>query len=103
MKRFLFAVILVIILSMQTFLSAQQQSGKRVAIVEMTLPEINIINNVLYIKNVRIGTKSQIFSIVGNKIREIEMKSEDGVYELNLAKGIYIFKLEGIVRKFVIK
>jgi hypothetical protein len=40
---------------------------------------------------------------VGSKVREIEIQSREVAYELHLPKAIYIFKLEGMVRKFVIK
>jgi hypothetical protein len=66
-------------------------------------PEMYVSDNILYIKDATIGAKLQIITIVGNKVREIEIQSRDVAYELNLPKAIYIFKLQGIVRKFVIK
>lgn len=102
MKIFLLAITL-LILPTQVFLFAQEKKDKIVVVEEIILPELNVINNVLYIKNAPIGAKVEIITIVGNKVCRIEMKSKDGVYELNLPKAIYIFRLEGVVRKFVIK
>ncbi|MDR2057318.1 MAG: hypothetical protein LBP83_03375 [Dysgonamonadaceae bacterium] len=66
-------------------------------------PELNVVNNVLYVKNAPIGSRLEVITIVGNKVLVIEIKSHNLTYELNLPKAIYIFKLEGVVRKFVIK
>lgn len=66
-------------------------------------PQMNVINNRLYVKNAPVGKRIEIVSILGNKVKEIEIKSPDGEYPLNLPKAIYIFKLDGTVRKFVIK
>jgi hypothetical protein len=81
-----------------------QSKREKVAIAEETLvPELSVVNNTLHIKNAPIGAKLQVITIVGNKVREIEIKSSEPSYELNLPTAIYIFKLEGVVRKFVIR
>jgi len=80
-----------------------QQTTKKVAVEETNTPEINVIDNKLYVKNAPVGSHLEVITIVGNKVKDIEMKTVEGVYELNLPKGIYIFRLEGVVRKFVIK
>jgi hypothetical protein len=75
-------------------------------IEETLIPEMYVSNNILTIKNATVGTKLQIITIVGNKVREIEIQSSDASYPLNtlnLPRAIYIFKLDGVVRKFVIK
>ncbi|MDR0413737.1 MAG: hypothetical protein LBH61_08060 [Dysgonamonadaceae bacterium] len=102
MKRFLFVIIL-LVLPVQVFLFAQEKKERKVVIEEITLPELNVIDNILHIKNAPVGAKVEIITIVGNKVRQIEIKSKEVAYELNLPKAIYIFKLEGVVRKFVIR
>jgi hypothetical protein len=102
MKRFLL-IIIVSILPVQSFLFAQGKKEQNAVIEGITFPEMNVVNNILYIKNAPVGSKLEIITIVGNKVRQIEMKSAEGAYELNLPKAIYIFKLDGVVRKFVIR
>jgi hypothetical protein len=105
MKWFLSIIILLLTLLTPASLWSQNKKEKVVTVVseETATPELYVANNILYIKNAPIGSKLQVITIVGNKVREIEMHVSDGSYELNLPKSIYIFKLEGVVRKFVIR
>lgn len=104
MKKFLLIIACLLPVASQVSLYAQHTKKEKVVVTEETLmPELQVVNNTLYIKNAPIGAKLQIITIVGNKVREIEIRSSDMVYELNLSKAIYIFKLEGVVRKFVIR
>ncbi|MDR0865726.1 MAG: T9SS type A sorting domain-containing protein [Candidatus Symbiothrix sp.] len=82
---------------------AQDKKERIIVTGETLLPELNVVNNILYIKNATAGTKVEIISILGNKVHQIEMTSSEGTYELNLPKAIYIFKLGGVVRKFIIR
>ncbi|GHT54564.1 hypothetical protein AGMMS49982_19450 [Bacteroidia bacterium] len=84
-------------------LVAQNKARNGVSVAETATPELTVVNNTLHIKNATIGSKLEIITIVGNKVLQIEMQTANSTYELNLPKAIYIFKLEGIVRKFVIK
>lgn len=88
-------------------LCAQQvKKEKGTAAAESPTIEMYVVNHVLHIKNAPAGAKLQIITIVGNKVCEINVQSPDAsyeLYELNLPRAIYIFKLEGLVRKFVIK
>ncbi|GHV56468.1 hypothetical protein FACS1894182_03070 [Bacteroidia bacterium] len=104
MKKFLF-ILLGICLTSSLSLFAQQEKKEKGAVMETLTPEmyVDVATNILYIKNAPIGAKLQIITIVGSKVREIEIHSREVAYELNLPKAIYIFKLEGIVRKVVIK
>jgi len=107
MKKFLLILLGVCCTSLSFSLCAQQAKKEKGMVKEEVLsPEMNVVNNVLYVQNAPVGTKLQIITIVGNKVREIEIQDRDVRYELNqlnLPKAIYIFKLEGTVRKFVIK
>jgi hypothetical protein len=104
MKRILLLIALFLLVSPQVFLSVSAQDKKeKSAVVETPQPELNVTNNVLYIKNAPIGSRLEIITIVGNKVQEIVIKSTDSSYVLTLPKAIYIFKIEGVVRKFVIR
>uniref|UniRef100_UPI00070279C9 T9SS type A sorting domain-containing protein n=1 Tax=Candidatus Symbiothrix dinenymphae TaxID=467085 RepID=UPI00070279C9 len=86
-----------------TPLVAQNKARNGTPVAETATPELTVTNNTLHIKNATIGSKLEIITIVGNKVLQIEMQTTNSTYELNLPKAIYIFKLEGVVRKFVIK
>jgi hypothetical protein len=104
MKKNLLLVTLSLAFLMSFPLAAQDsRKDKGIIVEESTLPELNVVNNILYVKNAPIGKNVEIFTIIGSKEREIEMKATVVTHELNLPKGIYIFKLDGVVRKFVIK
>ena len=103
MKRFIFIIVLSSVVSTQSFLFSQEKKEQVVVIEETLTPELSVVDNVLSVKNARVGSRLEIISIVGNKVDSIEMKTSSGNYELRLPKAIYIFKLEGVVRKFIIK
>jgi hypothetical protein len=103
MKRVLLIVTLLLTFSIHTSLFAQDKKERMIVTEETVLPELNVVNNILYIKNATAGTKVEIITILGNKVRQIEMTASEGTYELSLPKAIYIFKLGGVVRKFIIK
>ena len=91
--------------SLQSVAYAQQNvKAKPVVVADTSAIEITIIeSNRISVKNAPIGKKLEVYSIVGNKVKEFEMKTSSGEYPLNLPRSIYIFKLDGIVRKYVIK
>jgi hypothetical protein len=104
MKKFFLLIALFLLVSSQIFLFSQERKDKVSATEETVLPELNLVNNVLYIKNAPVKSRLEVITIVGNKVYEIEIKSSNATYDLNhLPKAIYIFKLEGVVRKFVIR
>ena len=103
MKRFIFIIAFSLVVSTQSFLFSQEKKDQVVVIEETPTPELSVADNILSVKNARIGSRLEIISIVGNKVDNIEMKTTSGNYELRLPKAIYIFKLEGVVRKFVIR
>ena len=110
MKKFLFILLGITALSLSLYAQdAKKEKGIMEVITEETEtlnPEMYVSNNVLYIKNAPRGAKLHIITIVGNKVREINIHDTDVSYELsqwNLPKAIYIFKLEGLVRKIVIR
>ncbi|MDL2322821.1 T9SS type A sorting domain-containing protein [Bacteroidales bacterium OttesenSCG-928-A17] len=102
MKRILFLFSFIFFVSFQHALLAQDKK-EPVAVEESVAPEMSMVNNKLHVKNAPIGKRIEIMTILGNKVKEIEIKSPDGEYEISLPKAIYIFKLDGTVRKFIVK
>jgi hypothetical protein len=103
MKKILLIVFAFSLIASPLPLLAQSVKKEKVANEGIATPEMYVSDNILYIKDAPIGAKLQIITIVGNKVQEIEIRSHDVAYELKLPKAIYIFKLQGMVRKFVIK
>jgi hypothetical protein len=103
MKRFIFLIALLLLVSSQVFLFSQEKKEKISATEESVLPELSVVNNILYIKNAPVGRRVDVITIVGNKVLEIDIKTTNVTFTLDLPKAIYIFKLDGVVRKFVIK
>ncbi|GAB6393589.1 MAG: T9SS type A sorting domain-containing protein [Treponematales bacterium] len=65
--------------------------------------DVIAIDNRIKVTNASAGSHLEIYSIVGIKVAEIEMKQPSGEYILNLAKGYYIVKINETVRKIAIR
>ena len=102
MKRIVFLLVCLLVLFHSVPFYAQDKKDA-IGINETLTPEINVVNNKLYVKYASPGKKVEIITIIGNKVREIKITSTEFEQELNLPRAIYIFKLDGIVKKFVIK
>jgi hypothetical protein len=83
--------------------SQNKEKKDSVMIAEVIVPEMSVSNNKLYLKNAPVGKKVEIITIIGNRVRNIQIKSPNEEFELNLPRAIYIFKMDGLVKKFVIK
>ena len=59
--------------------------------------------NTLFIRNGEPNSTIVIYSIVGTKVKEIDLKSSTGEIPLNLAKGYYIVKIGEVARKIAVK
>jgi hypothetical protein len=105
MKPIVFVIIFFFSCCFGTVTFAQDKQNKKQTTVteEFDIPEMTLTNNKLTLKNAPVGKQVEIFTILGNKVRQIEIKTADGEYELNLPRAIYIFKLDGVVKKFVIR
>jgi hypothetical protein len=105
MKPIIFTVIIFFSCCFGTAVCAQdKQQRKQVAAVkQLAVPEISVDNNKLILKNAPAGRRVEIFSVLGNKVLQIEITTPHGEYELPLPRAIYIFKLDGIVKKFVVR
>jgi hypothetical protein len=66
-------------------------------------PEVVAIDNRIKVTNAPVGSKLEIYSVVGIKIVEIEMKQSSGEYTVNIAKGYYIIRIGETVRKVAIR
>ncbi len=105
MRKSLLFVLVSLFISLQSVVHAQQDvKQKAVVVADTNAVEITLIDsNRLQVKNAPIGKKLIVYSIVGNKVKEFEMKTSEGEYTLNLPRSVYIVKLDGTVRKYVIK
>ena len=104
MKKSLFSFLfLVMFTCAQIF--AQEAKSKPVSVESERTPtvEMSVVGNKIYVENATVGKKIEIFSVVGLKISEIEIKTSSGEYILNVTKGYYILKLSDTVRKVVIR
>ncbi|MDR1372105.1 MAG: T9SS type A sorting domain-containing protein [Dysgonamonadaceae bacterium] len=96
-------IIIVLLLAVLPAFSQDRQSKKQETATEIVVPEMSVKDNKLTLKNATKGKQLIIYTIIGNKVRQIEIKSSEEEHELKLQRGIYIFKLESIVKKIVIK
>jgi hypothetical protein len=62
-----------------------------------------VTNNKLYLKNAPVGKRVEVYTIIGNKVRDLKIIDSESEYELNLPRAIYIFKMDGVVKKIIIK
>ena len=105
MKQIALVVIFLMGLSYQVSVFSQDNKNRRESFTmeEKITPEMYFANNKIYVNNAPVGKRVEIFSIIGNKIREILITTPDFEYELNLPRGIYISRMDGMVKKFIVK
>ena len=65
--------------------------------------EINTYDNKIVVRNAPINSRLEIYSLVGIRVKEIEMKQSDGEYTVNIAKGYYIVRIGETVCKIAIR
>jgi hypothetical protein len=84
---------------------AQQANTMRSVITQQVDNSMKITasDNRIIVSNVPVKSKLEIYNIVGSKVKEIEMKQSSGEYPVTLPKGYYIVRIEGNVRKIVIR
>jgi len=86
------------------FAQDKQNKKQPAAVEEVVSPEMTVVDgNRLRVRNAPVGRKVEIFTILGNKVRQIEIKSSEEEYELKLPRAIYIFRMDEVVRKYVIR
>jgi hypothetical protein len=65
--------------------------------------KVSAADNRIVVSNAPVNSKLEIYNIVGSKVKEFEIKQPSGEYPVTLPKGYYIIRIEGIVRKIVIR
>ena len=65
--------------------------------------EISVHGDRIRVENAPVGSLLEIYSVVGIKVREIEIKQPTAEYTLNIAKGYYIIRIGDTVRKVAIR
>ena len=61
--------------------------------------EISAYDNKIVVENAPAGSKLEVYSVVGIRVKEIPMKQPSGEYTVDLAKGYYIVRIGDTVRK----
>lgn len=105
--RLLFAIILLFALSAGCpFTVKAQEVSTATHSTKQQEPdpiEISAYDNKIVVKNVPTGSKLEIYSVVGIRVKEIEIKQPSGEYTVDLAKGYYIARIGETVRKIAIR
>ncbi|MDR1880551.1 MAG: T9SS type A sorting domain-containing protein [Tannerellaceae bacterium] len=70
---------------------------------EKPVVEITASENRIKVTNAPAGSKLEVYSVVGIKVKEIEMKHASGEYTVDIAKGYYIVRIGEVVRKVAIR
>ena len=65
--------------------------------------EISAYDNKIVVDNAPAGSKLEIYSVVGIRVKEIPMKQSSGEYAVDIAKGYYIVRIGETVRKVAIR
>lgn len=82
---------------------AQANQTQIVATTTDKSVDISVVDNRIVVLNAPPKSKMEIYSIVGTKIREIELKNPSGEYAVSLSKGYYIVRVANTVRKIIIR
>lgn len=64
---------------------------------------ITAYENKIVVENAPIGSKLEIYSVVGIRVKEIILKQSSGEYQVDIAKGYYIVRIGDVVRKIAIR
>ena len=105
-KSLLSLLFLLVCICFQTVVLAQQDAKpKPISNDTERVVEMNVVGNKVFTENAPVGKKIEIFSIVGLKVLEIEIKTSSGEYPLNVPKGYYILRINdtNTVRKAAIR
>ena len=106
MRRIVLIFAFLMVFSYRGSVFSQDNRNRREPVVieeQQIIPEMYVVNNRLYLKNAPVGKRVEVITIIGNKIREIHITTSELEYDLNLPRAIYIFRMDGMVKKFVIK
>lgn len=109
MKSFIVIILLLTIEAFCSFGLLAQQTNERlsasIAKNEVSTDEIiiNAYDNRIVVENAPVGSKIEIYSVVGIRVKEIIVKQPSAEYTLDIAKGYYIIRIGETVRKIAIR
>lgn len=104
MRIILISIFLSIFVCFQSEIYAQDLKVKTVSAEgERVGFDLTVVGNKIILENAPVGKKIEIYSVVGLKVNEIEIKSSSSEYILNIPKGYYILKIDDTVRKIAIR
>ena len=105
--RILFSIILLISAYVcSPFIASAQQTVQATHVVKQADPspiEITAYENRIKVENAPVGSILEIYSVVGIKVKEIEVKQSTAEYVVDIAKGYYIIRIGDTVRKVAIR
>ena len=93
---------LFLILSSPTVI-AQEVQQKEMISTDTSIIEITVSTDSVRVQNAKAGSVMEIYNILGVKINSFTIDSSDKTIPLTLPKGYYIFKIDTVVRKIIIK
>lgn len=107
----LFYICIVFILSVCCLNTAKAQQAATVSSAVATVKEaekppvieVSVTDNRIKVTNAPVGSKLEIYSVVGIKVIELDIKNSSGEYPVNIAKGYYIVRIGETVRKIAIR
>ena len=102
-KSLLSLLFLLACMCFQTAVFAQQDAKKPVSNDSERVIEMTVVGNRIFLENAPIGKRIEVFSVVGLKVADIEIKTPSGEHLLNVPKGYYILRIGDIVRKVAIR
>ena len=81
------------------------QADKKAEAVQTEQPSIvlTVTSDTIQVKNATPGSVMEIYNILGLKVNSFTIDSADKTISFSLPKGYYIFKIENVVRKVVVK
>ena len=105
MKAVVFIILWLTIYAGCPFGVLAQQTDTTALTQEKNPDNINIsaYDNKIVVENAPIGSKLEIYSVVGIRVKEITIKQSSGEYPVNIAKGYYIVRIGDTVRKISIR
>lgn len=83
-----------------------QENHVRITVSEEKEPtpiKISAYDNKIVVENAPVGSKLEIYSVVGIRVKEISLKQPSGEYTVDIAKGYYIVRIGDTVRKIAIR
>ena len=105
MRRLIITVIVVLSI-LPAIIAQQTKKEPQPAVKEQTFKaEVSVvaINNRIKVSDAPIGSKLEIYSIVGIKVYEAEIKQENSEYVVDIARGYYIIRIGEAVCKIAIR